>query len=283
MIDLNKEKIIEFVRKHRKAVIGGSVAAAIVLLVLHITLFSGMLNAGDNTDVVKQSQQTSQINPRVKEIEQKGAIVLTPSEEVMKSATTNAPQSASKKSKQNKNNSATTVPSSIPPATTSRGASVGGNRTFATAAPVASPADYQTQWDLGYLVAIDNPDTSYSTPQVNLSDEDRDLLERLCYGEFGEGGFVGASLIAQSVKDAMCYRGITSVADVISKYGYDGSTVSGKNTACQQAVKYVFDENHDAVQHRITLMYNPYMVSSNFHESQKYILSYQNVRFFDEW
>ena len=34
-------------------------------------------------------------------------------------------------------------------------------------------------------------------------------------GEFGSGGFVGAALIAQAVKNAMCFDGYTSVAQVI--------------------------------------------------------------------
>ena len=157
------------------------------------------------------------------------------------------------------------------------------NVPFATAVPAASPADYQTQWDQGFLVAIDNPDPSYSCPHVSLTDDDRDLLERLCMGEFGSGGFIGAALIAQCVKDAMCFDGYATVADVIQYCRYDGSTDIGTNDACRQAVRYVFDDNCDAVQHRIMYMYNPYMVKSAFHESQNFILSYQGVRFFDRW
>jgi hypothetical protein len=152
---------------------------------------------------------------------------------------------------------------------------------FATAAVPAEPADYQAQWDAGYLLAIDNPDTSYVTTTVTLTDADRDLLERLCMGEFGSGGFIGAALIAQSVKDAMCFDGYTSVADVIKYYHYDGRTDVGTNEACRQAVRYIFDDNHDAVQHRLLYMYNPYLCTSSFHESQRFILSYQGVRFFD--
>ena len=55
------------------------------------------------------------------------------------------------------------------------------------------------------------------------------------------------------------------------------------NQECIQAVSYIFDENKDAVQHRIMYMYNPDMVQSAFHESQNYILTYQTVRFFDRW
>lgn len=150
---------------------------------------------------------------------------------------------------------------------------------FATAIPPKEPVDYQSQWDAGYLVAIDNPDKTYECSKVTLTDEDRDLLERLCMGEFGSGGFIGAALIAQSVKDAMCFDGYPTVASVIENCHYTGSTKIGTNQECIQAVSYIFDENKDAVQHRIMYMYNPDMVQSAFHESQNYILTYQTVRF----
>ena len=102
-------------------------------------------------------------------------------------------------------------------------------------------------------------------------------------GEFGSGGFIGAALIAQSVKDAMCFDGYPTVESVIKNCHYTGSTKIGTNDACIQAVSYIFDENKDAVQHRIMYMYNPDMVQSAFHESQNYILTYQTVRFFDRW
>ena len=154
---------------------------------------------------------------------------------------------------------------------------------YATAIKPDAPADYQTQWDMGYLIAIDNPDTTYMCASVTLTEEDRDLLERLCMGEFGSGGFIGACLIAQSVKDAMCFDGYSSVAEVIRECRYTGSTDMGTNDECRQAVRYIFDENHDAVQHRLMYMYNPRMVQSNFHESQNFILSYSGIRFFDRW
>ena len=81
----------------------------------------------------------------------------------------------------------------------------------------------------------------------------------------------------------MCFDGFTSVADVISGCHYTGSTSIGTNNECKQAVRYIFDDNRDAVQHRIMYMYNPYMVQSAFHESQNFILSYAGVRFFDRW
>lgn len=154
---------------------------------------------------------------------------------------------------------------------------------FATAIPPKVKADYNAQWNAGYLVAIDNPDTNYKCGQVTLCDNDRDLLERLCMGEFGSGGFIGAALIAQAVKNAMCFDGYTSVQAIIDGCHYTGRTDVGTNSACKQAVSYIFDQNHDAVQHRILYMYNPNLVASAFHESQNYILTYQQVRFFDRW
>lgn len=154
---------------------------------------------------------------------------------------------------------------------------------WATAIPPKGSVDYKSQWNAGYLVAIDNPDKTYACGQVTLSDYDRDLLERLCMGEFGSGGFVGASLIAQAVKNAMCFDGYRSVQSVIDNCHYTGSTKIAANNSCKQAVQYIFDQNHDAVQHRLMYMYNPELVESSFHESQNYILTYQSVRFFDRW
>lgn len=153
---------------------------------------------------------------------------------------------------------------------------------FATAAPVKVKASYDAQWNAGYLLAIDNPDKGYGCPHIELSDDDRDLLERLCYGEFGTGGFTGAALIAQSVKCAMVQLGTSDVKTVIDRFHYDGSTKSGTSEACKKAVIYIFDMDKDAVQHRILYMYNKDMVHSRFHESQNYICSFKEIRFFDK-
>ncbi len=153
---------------------------------------------------------------------------------------------------------------------------------FATASTNGVKTSYQTQWNQGYIVAVDYPDTSYSCPHVELTDENRDLVERLCMGEFGSGGFNGAALIAQAVKNAMATYGYKNVKDVITNLHYTGSTNKKPTKAVKDAVVYVFDMDKDAVQHRILYMYNPKKVSSKFHESQKYICTYKDVRFFDK-
>lgn len=243
---------------------------AIVLLSVFITiqaLFSGgIVSAGESTP---DTAQVSNINPKYKTM---SGIVLTtdaPTEPVE----TKKPEKAEETTEQQ-----TTQPTTAEPTSTAQ-----VTIPFATAIPPKEPADYNAQWDAGYLIAIDNPDKTYECAQVTLTDEDRDLLEKLCYGEFGSGGFIGAALIAQAVKDAMCFDGYPTVESVIINCRYTGSTTKGTSEECKQAVAYIFDENHDAVQHRLMYMYNPNMVQSAFHESQNYIMSYQEIRFFDRW
>ena len=156
-------------------------------------------------------------------------------------------------------------------------------KVFATAPKVENKASHTAQWNAGYLVAVDGPDTSYHCGHVELSDKDRELLEKLCMGEFGSGGFTGAALIAQAVKDAMYFDGYTSVQAVINNYHYTGRLTTPTQRV-KDAVVYVFDMDKDAIQHRILYMYNPELMDdgfSEFHESQRYVCTYKNVRFFD--
>lgn len=261
-----------------------TVVVVCVLLIAALLLACSLI-AHNSTPAANddEPQADSNINPNYREIMENGANALPPGTETMADNTITTSTPAAK--------TETTAPSGSVPATTVK--PTAGSTTvapthrqsiqYATAIRPATQADYSEQWDLGYLVAIDNPDKTYACAKVTLTDEDRDLLERLCMGEFGSGGFIGASLIAQAVKDAMCFDGFTSVADVITECHYTGDTDIGTNDECRQAVRYIFDENHDAVQHRILYMYNPSMVDSDFHESQNFILSYGGVRFFDRW
>ena len=49
----------------------------------------------------------------------------------------------------------------------------------------------------------------------------------------------------------------------------------------RKAVKYILEGGHSAVQHRILYFYNPRLCESKWHESQDYLLTYKDVRFFD--
>lgn len=272
---------------NREKRIYSALSVAIMVLSLIITvnfIFSGsVVTVGEST---KDTAEISRINPNFSEESLlANGIVLNIDETTEPTETTVQP--ATKKNEKKKSTQSTTKSAETTkkaettvPATTQASTQA---LYYATAIPVEIPASYEEQWNAGYLVAIDNPDTTYDCAKVTLTDEDRDLLERLCYGEFGSGGFIGAALIAQCVKDAMCFDGYPTVESVIKNCHYDGSTEKGTSTACKQAVSYIFDQNKEAVQHRMMYMYNPTMVYSAFHESQNYILTYQNVRFFDRW
>ena len=155
---------------------------------------------------------------------------------------------------------------------------------YATMATQKSKASYQKQWDAGYLIALDYPDANYKCPHVELSEENRVLIEKICLAEFGTGGFNGAALIAQSIKNAMVYYGTDDVEAIIGKLKYSGRKSSNTSKTVRDAITYVFDMDLDAVQHRILYKYNPDVNGgpSKFHESKEYVCTYNNVRFFDE-
>lgn len=261
-----------------------SVVVVVLSLIIAVNAIfsSSMVTVGESSP---DTAEISRINPNFSEEN------LLANEIVL---TTDVPTEPTEKKteKKEKATEKTTKSTTAKPTETTKSAETTANTTtsvekqerfYATAIPVETPASYEEQWNAGYLVAIDNPDKSYECAKVTLTDEDRDLLERLCYGEFGSGGFIGAALIAQCVKDAMCFDGYPTVESVIKNCHYDGSTEKGTSTACKQAVSYIFDQNKEAVQHRMMYMYNPQVVYSSFHESQNYILTYQEVRFFDRW
>lgn len=264
------DKIIEFIKQHKRP----AIIVSALLVVLALVSATVLINAGDRTNE-QAAVIASNINPKYRDTKPLSTTSGTAAPTTREAAETTVATTAASTTK-----AATTAP---PHTSTPLTTDAEGNVPFATAVPAAEPADYQSQWDAGYLVAIDNPDYSYGCPHISLSDDDRELLEALCYGEFGSGGFIGAALIAQCVKDAMAFDGYSTVEDVIKYCRYDGSTTSGTSDECIQAVRYIFDDDGSAVQHRVMYMYNPYMVKSAFHESQNFILSYQTIRFFDRW
>ena len=247
---------MKFFNKNINKVLSVVLVVVSVLVVLQFVCSNGTLNAGETPT----ESAMARVNPNIRKI----VPATTVSATTVPVETTTAKPKATKATTQPQTKATKATKATTQPVTTTQ-----ATVPFATAIPPKEPVDYQSQWDAGYLVAIDNPD--------------KDLLERLCMGEFGSGGFIGAALIAQSVKDAMCFDGYPTVASVIENCHYTGSTKIGTNQECIQAVSYIFDENKDAVQHRIMYMYNPDMVQSAFHESQNYILTYQTVRFFDRW
>ena len=118
--------------------------------------------------------------------------------------------------------------------------------------------------------------------KVEMTDKDLDIAGRLVMGEAGSMGFYGCCLVAQAIRDTYYYAGFKSVDAVRKGYGYDGSIKHKPNEAAKKAVKYILQQGHSAVQHRLLYLYNPRLCESKFHERQDYILTYKDVRFFDK-
>ena len=128
------------------------------------------------------------------------------------------------------------------------------------------------------LIEIENPDPNYNPSFVILTDYDRAKLERLVMGEAGTMGYVGCAMVAQAIRDAMNATGISSIDQIISSFGYYGSTEIEPNSDVKAAVSFIFDQNGSAVQHRVLVFY---IGTSAWHETQNFITEIGGVRFFD--
>lgn len=133
----------------------------------------------------------------------------------------------------------------------------------------------------GFLMGIDNPDSSYSGCVVSMTDEEREYCERMVMGEAGYTGYTGMALVAQCIRDTYVAGNYSSVADVIRSNGYYGSTSIAPTETCKEVVSYIFDQGGSAVQHRIQVFYASDICTSDWHESQIYVCSYGYQRFFD--
>lgn len=133
------------------------------------------------------------------------------------------------------------------------------------------------------LVAGTRVDENYTGSVISITGQNRELLEGLVMNEAGNQGFVGAALVAQTIHDTMLLEDCYDVATIKQQYKYSGSMYGTPNDNVVRAVAFIFDKGGMAVQHRLVYYYNPAIVSSEFHESQKFVLEYKDHRFFDRW
>lgn len=150
--------------------------------------------------------------------------------------------------------------------------------------PEPSESSKKSQLSAGYLIAIKNPDPNYKYDgvKIKMTEKDLDIAGRLVMGEAGTMGFTGCCLVAQAIRDTYVMGNFKSINDVRIKYGYDGSIKYKPNSDAKKAVKYILEQGHSAVQHRVLYFYNPRLCESKWHESKEYLITYKDVRFFDE-
>jgi len=133
-----------------------------------------------------------------------------------------------------------------------------------------------------YLLKINNPDINYNPQQIKLDEKNRILLEHLVMGEAGTEGFIGCALVAQTIRDTLHYENTNDVEKIRQEYKYDANLKNSPNDDVKAAVQYIFDEGQSVVQHKLLFFYETKLCSSEWHETQNYVVTYRTTRFFDQ-
>lgn len=176
----------------------------------------------------------------------------------------------------------TTVPATTAPVTTVPATTAPATTEPPTEAPKEPKTDIVGQGSQNGLIAIENPDPNYQGAQFTLNNADRETLRHVIMGEAGGEGYLGCCVLAQTIRDNWIRGGYTSAEAVRIGCQYNGWS-NYSNADVEAAIRFVFDEGGNAVQHRLCFMYNPVICRSDWHETQNYILSYGDVRYFDAW
>ena len=126
-------------------------------------------------------------------------------------------------------------------------------------------------------------------PPFELSEEDRKYITLVVLAEARGESVIGQMAIAQCILDGAIYYN-TDPVSLCKKLGYaapwDGSGVDEARynslyAIASDAVARVFDEGARAIYSRIIFFYAPARCESEWHESQNYVATIGNHRFFD--
>lgn len=113
-----------------------------------------------------------------------------------------------------------------------------------------------------------------------LTDAERDVVERVVMAEAGGESFEGQMLVAQCILNAAEKRGVDP-SEAVVLYSYTKSRPDPTQRV-KDAVAAVFDRGETVVGEPILYFYNPALVTSDFHESQIFVIEEGGHRFFAE-
>lgn len=113
-----------------------------------------------------------------------------------------------------------------------------------------------------------------------LTDAERDTVERVVMAEAGGESFEGQMLVAQCILNAAEKRGVDP-SEAVVLYSYTKSRPDPTQRV-RDAVAAVFDRGETVVDEPILYFYNPALVTSDFHESQIFVIEEGGHRFFAE-
>lgn len=113
-----------------------------------------------------------------------------------------------------------------------------------------------------------------------LTDAERDVVERVVMAEAGGESFEGQMLVAQCILNAAEKRSVDP-SEAVVLYSYTKSRPDPTQRV-KDAVAAVFDRGETVVDEPILYFYNPALVTSDFHESQIFVIEEGGHRFFAE-
>lgn len=114
--------------------------------------------------------------------------------------------------------------------------------------------------------------------RYSLTPQERDLVERVVMAEAGGESYKGQMLVAQCILNACEIDGIRP-AEAVKRYSYAKSRPEPSESV-KRAVAAVFDEGEQATGEPILYFYAPALTTSEFHESQIFVIEEGGHRFF---
>ena len=115
---------------------------------------------------------------------------------------------------------------------------------------------------------------------LKAMDDERDVVERVVMAEAGGESFEGQMLVAQCILNAAEKHGVDP-SEAVVLYSYTKSRPDPTQRV-KDAVAAVFDRGETVVDEPILYFYNPALVTSDFHESQIFVIEEGGHRFFAE-
>lgn len=113
-----------------------------------------------------------------------------------------------------------------------------------------------------------------------LTDEERDLVERVVMAEAGAEAYVGQQAVAQCILNASELQGIRP-GEVVEVLKYTKARPE-PTAQVKDAVAAIFDDGATVFDRDVIYFYAPALVTSDWHESQVYVTTIGCHKFFKE-
>ena len=143
-----------------------------------------------------------------------------------------------------------------------------------------APSTPQESAPVQITEARTEPTSISPVPFYGLTEEERDLVERVVMAEAGAEPYEGQKAVAQCILNGCLLENLRP-AQVIKKYKYTDARPE-PTEAVTSAVSAVFDRGEQVIDSEALFFYAPSMVTSAWHESQECVAVIGDHRFFKE-